>query len=238
MKGITVIIERAEENFSAYVREVDGITATGKTVGENIANCVNTNPEVIRPIDNPYSATGGIAVLKGNLAERGSVVKRSAVLPEMLVHEGPAKVYDCEEDAQAAINAGEIKAGDVVVIRYEGPKGGPGMREMLNPTSAIMGMGLGNSVALITDGRFSGATRGACIGHVTPEAASGGLIGVVENGDIISINIPENKLELKVDQAVLDERMKNFVPKKKELSGYLKRYAALVSGGAEGAILN
>ena len=218
--------------------ETDCITATGKTVGENIANCVNTNPEVIRPIDNPYSATGGIAVLKGNLAERGSVVKRSAVLPEMLVHEGPAKVYDCEEDAQAAINAGEIKAGDVVVIRYEGPKGGPGMREMLNPTSAIMGMGLGNSVALITDGRFSGATRGACIGHVTPEAASGGLIGVVENGDIISINIPENKLELKVDQAVLDERMKNFVPKKKELSGYLKRYAALVSGGAEGAILN
>ena len=218
--------------------ETDCITATGKTVGENIANCVNTNPEVIRPIDNPYSETGGIAVLKGNLAERGSVVKRSAVLPEMLVHEGPAKVYDCEEDAQAAINAGEIKAGDVVVIRYEGPKGGPGMREMLNPTSAIMGMGLGNSVALITDGRFSGATRGACIGHVTPEAASGGLIGVVENGDIISINIPENKLELKVDQAILDERMKNFVPKKKELSGYLKRYAALVSGGAEGAILN
>ncbi len=218
--------------------ETDCITATGKTVGENIVNCVNTNPEVIRPIDNPYSETGGIAVLKGNLAERGSVVKRSAVLPEMLVHEGPAKVYDCEEDAQAAINAGKIKAGDVVVIRYEGPKGGPGMREMLNPTSAIMGMGLGNSVALITDGRFSGATRGACIGHVTPEAASGGLIGVVENGDIISINIPENKLELKVDQAILDERMKNFVPKKKELSGYLKRYAALVSGGAEGAILN
>lgn len=218
--------------------ETDCITATGKTVGENIANCVNTNPEVIRPIDNPYSQTGGIAVLKGNLALRGGVVKRSAVLPEMLVHEGPAKVYDCEEDAQAAINAGEIQPGDVVVIRYEGPKGGPGMREMLNPTSAIMGMGLGNSVALITDGRFSGATRGACIGHVTPEAASGGLIGVVENGDIISINIPENKLELKVDQAILDERMKNFVPKKKELSGYLKRYAALVSGGAEGAILN
>ena len=217
---------------------LDCMTVTGKTVGENIASCVNLDPEVIRPVDNPYSTTGGIAVLKGNLALDGSVVKRSAVLPEMLVHEGPAKVYDCEEDAQAAINAGEIKPGDVVVIRYEGPKGGPGMREMLNPTSAIMGMGLGNSVALITDGRFSGATRGACIGHVTPEAASGGLIGVVENGDIISINIPENKLELKVDQAVLDERMKNFVPKKKELSGYLKRYAALVSGGAEGAILN
>ena len=218
--------------------ETDCITATGKTVGENIANCVNTNPEVIRPIENPYSETGGIAVLKGNLALQGGVVKRSAVLPEMLVHEGPAKVFDCEEDAQAAINAGKIVAGDVVVIRYEGPKGGPGMREMLNPTSAIMGMGLGNSVALITDGRFSGATRGACIGHVTPEAASGGLIGVVEDGDIISINIPENTLTLKVDQAILDERMKNFVPKKKELSGYLKRYAALVSGGAEGAILN
>jgi dihydroxy-acid dehydratase len=156
----------------------------------------------------------------------------------MLVHEGPARVFDSEEEAQAAINAGKIVAGDVVVIRYEGPKGGPGMREMLNPTSAIMGMGLGNSVALITDGRFSGATRGACIGHVTPEAASGGMIGIVEDGDIISINIPENRLELKVDETVLAERMKNFVPKTKELSGYLKRYAALVSGGASGAILN
>ncbi len=216
----------------------DCMTVTGKTVGENIADCVNLDPEVIRPIDHPYSETGGIAVLKGNLAPEGSVVKRSAVLPEMLVHEGPARVFDCEEDAQAAINAGKIVAGDVVVIRYEGPKGGPGMREMLNPTSAIMGMGLGNSVALITDGRFSGATRGACIGHVTPEAASGGMIGVVEEGDIISINIPENTIELKVDEAILNERMKNFVPKKKELSGYLKRYAALVSGGASGAILN
>ena len=216
----------------------DCITVTGKTIGENIAGCVNLNPEVVRPVENPYSETGGIAVLKGNLAPEGSVVKRSAVLPEMLVHEGPAKVFDSEEEAQAAINAGKIVAGDVVVIRYEGPKGGPGMREMLNPTSAIMGMGLGNSVALITDGRFSGATRGACIGHVTPEAAAGGMIGVVENGDIISINIPENTVELKVDEAVLAERMKNFVPKKKELSGYLKRYAALVSGGATGAILN
>ena len=214
------------------------MTVTGKTIGENIAGCVNLNPDIIRPIDNPYSETGGIAVLKGNLAPEGSVVKRSAVLPEMLVHEGPAKVFDSEEEAQAAINAGKIVAGDVVVIRYEGPKGGPGMREMLNPTSAIMGMGLGNSVALITDGRFSGATRGACIGHVTPEAASGGMIGVVEDGDIISINIPENTIELKVDADILAERMKNFNPKKKELSGYLKRYAALVSGGATGAILN
>lgn len=216
----------------------DVMTVTGKTMGENLEGCVSTNPEVIRPIENPYSETGGIAVLKGNLAPEGSVVKRSAVLPEMLVHEGPARVFDSEEEAQTAINAGRIVAGDVVVIRYEGPKGGPGMREMLNPTSAIMGMGLGNSVALITDGRFSGATRGACIGHVSPEAASGGMIGVVEEGDIISINIPENTIELKVDEAVLAERMKNFVPKKKELSGYLKRYAAMVSGGATGAILN
>lgn len=214
------------------------ITVTGKTIGENIEGCINLDPDTIRPIENPFSETGGIAVLKGNLAPEGSVVKRSAVLPEMLVHEGPAKVFDCEEDAQAAINAGKIVAGDVVVIRYEGPKGGPGMREMLNPTSAIMGMGLGNSVALVTDGRFSGATRGACIGHVTPEAASGGLIGVVEDGDIISINIPENKIELKVDEKILEERMKNFVPKTKELSGYLKRYASIVSGGAYGAILN
>ncbi|MBR2869658.1 MAG: dihydroxy-acid dehydratase [Clostridia bacterium] len=216
---------------------LDCITVTGKTVGENIEGSINLNHDVIRPVDNPYSETGGIAVLRGNLAPDGSVVKRSAVLPEMHVHEGPARVFDCEEDAQAAINAGKIKSGDVVVIRYEGPKGGPGMREMLNPTSAIMGMGLGNSVALITDGRFSGATRGACIGHVSPEAASGGMIGVVKDGDIISINIPENKLELKVDESILAERMKNFVPKKKELSGYLKRYAALVSSGAEGAIL-
>ena len=174
----------------------------------------------------------------GNIAQNGCVVKRSAVAPEMLVHSGPARVFDGEESAIDAIYNGRIQPGDVVVIRYEGPVGGPGMREMLNPTSAIMGMGLGNSVALITDGRFSGATRGACVGHVSPEAASGGPIGVVEEGDIISINIPENKIELKVDEAVLNERMKNFVPKKKELSGYLKRYAALVSSGASGAILN
>lgn len=214
------------------------MTVTTKTIGDNIKGCINLNPDVIRPIDNPYSETGGIAVLRGNLAPEGSVVKRSAVAPEMLVHEGPARVFDCEEDAQNAINAGKINPGDVVVIRYEGPRGGPGMREMLNPTSAIMGRGLGGSVALITDGRFSGATRGACIGHITPEAASGGLIGVVKEGDIISINIPENRLELKVDQAEIDERMRNFVPKTKKLSGYLKRYAALVSGGASGAILN
>ncbi len=216
----------------------DCMTVTGHTIGENIEGCEILDTDTIRPIDKPFSETGGIAVLKGNLAPEGSVVKRSAVLPEMLVHEGPARVFDSEEEAQAAINAGKIKAGDVVVIRYEGPKGGPGMREMLNPTSAIMGMGLGSSVALITDGRFSGATRGACIGHVSPEAASGGMIGVVEEGDIISINIPENSIELKVDAAVLEERMKNFVPKKKELSGYLRRYAALVSSGASGAILN
>lgn len=216
----------------------DCMTVTGHTIGENIEGCEILDTDTIRPIDNPFSETGGIAVLKGNLAPEGSVVKRSAVLPEMLVHEGPARVFDSEEEAQTAINAGKIKAGDVVVIRYEGPKGGPGMREMLNPTSAIMGMGLGSSVALITDGRFSGATRGACIGHVSPEAASGGMIGVVEEGDIISINIPENRIELKVDETVLEERMKNFVPKKKELSGYLRRYAALVSSGASGAILN
>ena len=216
----------------------DCMTVSGRTIGECIAECPNLDHEVIRPIENPYSTTGGIAVLRGNLAPEGSVVKRSAVLPEMLVHEGPARVFDGEEEAQKAINAGLIKPGDVVVIRYEGPKGGPGMREMLNPTSAIMGMGLGGSVALITDGRFSGATRGACVGHITPEAASGGLIGVVEEGDLIRIDIPGHSIELLVDQAVLDERMKHFVPKKKEVSGYLKRYAALVSGGAYGAILN
>ena len=214
------------------------MTVSGRTIGECIAECPNLDHEVIRPVENPYSETGGIAVLRGNLAPEGSVVKRSAVAPEMLVHEGPARVFDGEEEAQKAINAGLIKPGDVVVIRYEGPKGGPGMREMLNPTSAIMGMGLGGSVALITDGRFSGATRGACVGHITPEAASGGLIGVVEEGDLIRIDIPGHSIELLVDQAVLEERMKHFVPKKKEVSGYLKRYAALVSGGAYGAILN
>ncbi|MEY8312025.1 dihydroxy-acid dehydratase [Oscillospiraceae bacterium 42-9] len=214
------------------------MTVTGKTVGENIANTPNLNPEVIRPIENPYSQTGGIAVLKGNLAPEGSVVKRSAVAEEMLVHEGPARVFECEEDAQAAINAGEIHAGDVVVIRYEGPKGGPGMREMLNPTSAIMGMGLGNSVALITDGRFSGATRGACVGHVSPEAASGGPIGIVREGDLIRIDIPQNRIELKISEEEFQSRMAGFAPKQKELSGYLKRYAALVSSGAKGAVLN
>ncbi len=215
----------------------DCITCTGKTVGENVDGCINKNHDIIRPIENPYSETGGIAVLRGNLAPDGSVVKRSAVAPEMLVHEGPARVFDCEEDAQAAINAGKINAGDVVVIRYEGPKGGPGMREMLNPTSAIQGMGLGSSVALITDGRFSGATRGASIGHVSPEAASGGAIGVVKEGDIISIDIPAGKLELKISDQELAERLAAFTPKTKELSGYLKRYAALVSSGAKGAIL-
>ena len=218
--------------------ELDCLTVTGRTVGENIAGCENQDPAVIRPIENPYSETGGIAVLRGNLAPEGSVVKRSAVAPEMLVHEGPARVFECEEDAQAAINAGDIHPGDVVVIRYEGPRGGPGMREMLNPTSAIMGMGLGSSVALITDGRFSGATRGACIGHVSPEAAGGGVIGVVREGDRIRIDIPGNKLELLVGEEELAARMKDFVPKKKALSGYLKRYAALVSSGASGAVLN
>ena len=214
------------------------MTVTGKTLGENLKGVINKDTSVIRPVEDPYSVTGGIAVLRGNLAPDGSVVKRSAVLPEMLVHEGPARVFECEEDAMAAIMAGKIHAGDVVVIRYEGPKGGPGMREMLNPTSAIMGQGLGNSVALITDGRFSGATRGACIGHVSPEAASGGAIGVVREGDIISIDIPNNKLELKISDEELAERLASFVPAKKELSGYLKRYAALVSSGAKGAILN
>lgn len=216
----------------------DCITVTGKTVGENIKNCKNLNTDIIKSVDAPYSETGGIAVLRGNLAKDGCVVKRSAVSDKMLVHVGPAKVFDSEEEAQSAINAGEIIAGDVVVIRYEGPKGGPGMREMLAPTSSIMGMGLGDSVALITDGRFSGATRGACVGHITPEAASGGLIGVVKDGDIIKIDIPNNTIELQVDEAELDERMKNFTPKTKELSGYLKRYAKLVSGGAFGAIVN
>ncbi len=212
-------------------------TVTGKTVGENIAHAENLDPEVIRPIETPYSETGGIAVLRGNLAPDGCVVKRSAVLPEMLVHEGPARVFDCEEDAQAAINGGKIRPGDVVVIRYEGPKGGPGMREMLNPTSAIMGMGLGNSVALITDGRFSGATRGACVGHISPEAASGGPIGLVCEGDRIRIDIPAHRIELLVDEQTLAERRASFVPKKKELTGYLKRYASLVSSGASGAVL-
>lgn len=214
------------------------MTVTGKTVGENIKGCVNKDPDVIRPIENPYSETGGLAVLTGNLAPHGGVVKRSAVVEEMMVHEGPARVFDCEEDAIVAIKGGKIVAGDVVVIRYEGPKGGPGMREMLNPTSAIAGMGLGSSVALITDGRFSGASRGASIGHVSPEAAVGGPIALVEEGDIIKINIPENKIELAVSDELLAKRKAEWKPRKpKVTTGYLARYAALVTSGNRGAVL-
>lgn len=216
----------------------DIITVTGKTVAENISGCINKDTNIIRPVEEPYSETGGIAVLKGNLALDGCVVKRSAVVPEMLTHTGPAKVYDCEEDAQAAILGGKIVEGDVVVIRYEGPKGGPGMREMLNPTSAIQGMGLGSSVALITDGRFSGASRGASIGHVSPEAAEGGIIGIVQDGDSITVDIPNCKLTLNVPQEEIDRRMAEFKPKTKELKGYLKRYANNVSSAAKGAILD
>ena len=216
----------------------DCMTVTGKTVGENIKDCVNLNPEVIRPIDNPYSQTGGLAVLKGNLAPDGGVVKRSAVVEEMMVHEGPASVFDCEEDAIAAIKGGKIVEGDVVVIRYEGPKGGPGMREMLNPTSAIAGMGLGSSVALITDGRFSGASRGASIGHVSPEAAVGGPIALIEEGDIISIDIPNLKLEVKVSDEEMQARKAKWQPRQpKVTTGYLARYAAMVTSGNRGAIL-
>ena len=214
------------------------MTVTGKTVGENIKDAVNLNPEVIRPVENPYSKTGGLAVLKGNLAPDGSVVKRSAVVDEMLVHEGPARVFECEEDAIAAIKGGQIKEGDVVVIRYEGPKGGPGMREMLNPTSAIAGMGLGSSVALITDGRFSGASRGASIGHVSPEAAVGGPIALVEEGDIIKIDIPNLKLEMAVSDEELEKRRQAWTPKEPKVkTGYLARYASLVTSGNRGAIL-
>ena len=214
------------------------MTVTGKTVGENIKGCVNKNPEIIRPVENPYSKTGGIAVLKGNLAPDTAVVKRSAVVPEMQVHEGPARVFDCEEDAIEAIRGGKIVAGDVVVIRYEGPKGGPGMREMLNPTSAIAGMGFGSSVALITDGRFSGASRGASIGHVSPEAAEGGPIALVEEGDLIRINIPEHKLEVVVSDEELARRKAAWTPREpKVTTGYLKRYAKMVSSANKGAIL-
>ena len=216
----------------------DCMTVTGKTVGENIKDCVNLNPEVIRPVENPYSKTGGLAVLTGNLAPDGSVVKRSAVVPEMMVHEGPARVFECEEDACEAILSGKIKEGDVVVIRYEGPKGGPGMREMLNPTSEIAGMGLGSTVALITDGRFSGASRGASIGHVSPEAAVGGPIAMVEEGDIIKINIPENRLELAVSDEELARRKANWTPREPKVkTGYLARYASMVTSGNRGAIL-
>ena len=217
---------------------LDCMTVTGKTVGENIKDAVNKNTEVIRPVENPYSETGGIAVLKGNLAPDSGVVKRSAVVPEMMVHEGPARVFDCEEDAIEAIKGGKIVAGDVVVIRYEGPKGGPGMREMLNPTSAIAGMGLGSSVALITDGRFSGASRGASIGHVSPEAAVGGPIALVEEGDIIKIDIPANKLELAVSDEELLRRRERWQPRQPKITtGYLARYAAMVTSGNRGAIL-
>lgn len=217
---------------------LDCLTVTGKTVGENISGVMNKNPEVIRPIENPYSETGGLAALKGNLAPDSGIVKRSAVVPEMMVHEGPARVFDCEEDAIEAILGGKIVAGDVVVIRYEGPKGGPGMREMLNPTSAIAGMGLGSTVALITDGRFSGASRGASIGHVSPEAAVGGPIALVEEGDIIKINIPEHKLELDVSDEELAKRRAAWVPREPKITtGYLARYAALVTSGNRGAVL-
>ncbi len=214
------------------------MTVTGKTVGENIKDCINKNPKVIRPIDNPYSQTGGLAVLKGNLAPDGSVVKRSAVVEEMMVHEGPARVFDCEEDAIAAIKGGKIVEGDVVVIRYVGPKGGPGMPEMLNPTSAIAGMGLGSSVALITDGRFSGASRGASIGHVSPEAAVGGPIALVEEGDIIKINIPALTLEIDVSEEELAKRKAKWEPRQPKITtGYLARYASMVTSGNRGAVL-
>ncbi len=216
----------------------DCMTVTGRTIGENIAGAVNRNPEVIRPVENPYSRTGGLAVLKGNLAPDGSVVKRSAVVEEMMVHEGPARVFDCEEDAIEAIKSGRIVAGDVVVIRYEGPKGGPGMREMLNPTSAIAGMGLGSSVALITDGRFSGASRGASIGHVSPEAAVGGPIALVEEGDIIRIDIPGLKLDIRVSDEEMAARKARWQPRApKVTTGYLARYEKMVTSGNRGAIL-
>lgn len=233
--GIPAVMK---EIGSLGLLNLDCRTVTGKTVGENIAHAVNKNPEVIRPVTNPYSATGGIAVLKGNLAPNSCVVKRSAVVAEMLEHEGPARVFDCEEDAIDAIKGGKIVAGDVVVIRYEGPKGGPGMREMLNPTSAIAGMGLGSSVALITDGRFSGASRGASIGHVSPEAAVGGPIALVEEGDIISININANTISLNVPEEELEARRTKWQPREpKVTTGYLNRYAKLVTSADKGAVL-
>lgn len=233
--GVYAVMNELNKKGLLYT---DLITVTGKTVGENIANCVNKNPDVIRPIDHPYSETGGIAVLKGNIAPDSCVVKRSAVVPEMMVHEGPARVFDCEEDAIAAIKGGKIVAGDVVVIRYEGPKGGPGMREMLNPTSAIAGMGLGASVALITDGRFSGASRGASIGHVSPEAAVGGPIALIEEGDIIKIDIPANTINVDISDEELAKRRENWQPREpKVTSGYLARYASMVTSGNRGAVL-
>ena len=233
--GVYAVMNELSKKGLLYT---DLITATGKTVKENIANCENKDINTIRPIDNPYSETGGLAALKGNLAPNGSIVKRSAVCDEMLVHSGPARVFDCEEDAIAAIKGGKIVPGDVVVIRYEGPKGGPGMREMLNPTSAIAGMGLGESVALITDGRFSGASRGASIGHVSPEAAVGGPIALVEEGDIINININEKTLNLQVSQEEMEERRKKWSPKDPKIAtGYLERYSKMVTSGDRGAIL-
>ena len=233
--GVYAVMNELNKKGLLYT---DLMTVTGKTVAENIAGCVNKNPEVIRPIDNPYSEIGGIAVLKGNLAPDTAVVKRSAVVPEMMVHEGPARVFDCEEDAIAAITGGKIVEGDVVVILYEGPKGGPGMREMLNPTSAIAGMGLGSTVALITDGRFSGASRGASIGHVSPEAAVGGPIALVEEGDRILIDIPNNKLELLVSDEELAARKEKWQPREPRVTtGYLARYAKMVTSGNRGAIL-
>ncbi len=233
--GIYAVMNELNKKGLLYT---DLITATGKTVGENIEGCVNKNTEIIRPVSEPYSETGGIAVLRGNIAPDSCVVKRSAVVPEMMVHEGPARVFDCEEDAIAAIKGGKIVSGDVVVIRYEGPKGGPGMREMLNPTSAIAGMGLGSSVALITDGRFSGASRGASIGHVSPEAAVGGPIALIEEGDIIAIDIPSNTINVKVSDDELEKRKAAWTPKEPRVkTGYLARYASMVTSADKGAIL-
>ena len=233
--GVYAVMNELNKKGLLYT---DLITATGKTVGENIEGCVNKNTEIIRPVSEPYSETGGIAVLRGNIAPDSCVVKRSAVVPEMMVHEGPARVFDCEEDAIAAIKGGKIVAGDVVVIRYEGPKGGPGMREMLNPTSAIAGMGLGSSVALITDGRFSGASRGASIGHVSPEAATGGPIALIEEGDIIAIDIPANTINVKVSDDELAKRKEAWTPREPKVrTGYLARYASMVTSADKGAIL-
>lgn len=233
--GVYAVMNELDKKGLLYT---DIITVTGKTVGENIAGCVNKDKETIRTIENPYSETGGLAALKGNLAPNGSIVKRSAVCDEMLVHEGPARVFDCEEDAIDAIKGGKIVAGDVVVIRYEGPKGGPGMREMLNPTSAIAGMGLGESVALITDGRFSGASRGASIGHVSPEAAVGGPIALVKEGDLIKININEKTLNMEVSDEELEQRRKAWTPREPKITtGYLGRYSKMVTSGDRGAVL-
>ena len=233
--GVYAVMNELNKKGLLYT---DLITATGKTVGENIEGCVNKNTEIIRPVSEPYSETGGIAVLRGNIAPDSCVVKRSAVVPEMMVHEGPARVFDCEEDAISAIKGGKIVPGDVVVIRYEGPKGGPGMREMLNPTSAIAGMGLGSSVALITDGRFSGASRGASIGHVSPEAATGGPVALIEEGDIIAIDIPSNTINVKVPDDELAKRRAAWTPREPKVkTGYLARYAQMVTSADKGAIL-